>query len=155
MPDLQNEQNALQHLAESKEWWMVCSCWHIVDLNEGRTETVRQIPDPNCPQCGGTGRVLRYPHLFEAVFEKCPSLPHILGGYTWCICHGTDYVVRPVMEFWYEMFRHHHILIAGGGFQLELEAGIFCGEGLNHRHPVLALIEALEKVLPAAKKVTT
>lgn len=34
-----------------------CSCWHIIDRNEGRSETIRRAPALDCPRCGGTGRL--------------------------------------------------------------------------------------------------
>jgi len=32
-----------------------CHCWYVFDRNEGRTETIRQRPREDCPDCGGTG----------------------------------------------------------------------------------------------------
>jgi len=34
-----------------------CSCWHVIDRNEGRSETIRKAPNADCPDCHGTGKV--------------------------------------------------------------------------------------------------
>ena len=32
-----------------------CSCWHIIDRNEGRSGTIRYASNPDCLICKGTG----------------------------------------------------------------------------------------------------
>ena len=105
------------------------------------------------------GRILRYPHLFGAVFEKCIVGHHDGFGEGW---HGVypdvhkdadceGYIVRPVMEFWWdapEALRNEEM-----SFELHLTTGEWLNVNgkavqLMGRHPVLALIEALERSLP-------
>ena len=49
-------------------------CWHVIDLNEGRTGTIRQSPGVSCSKCAGTGKVpLLNPEL---VRKPCPCPPY-------------------------------------------------------------------------------
>jgi len=100
-------QQALRHLADTREWRMVCSeCGgrgsHVV-YEDAHGSTTNMCVCTN-------GRILRYPHLFGAVFEKCIVGHHDGFGEGW---HGVypdvhkdadceGYIVRPVMEFWWD-----------------------------------------------------
>ena len=42
-----------------------CTCWRVIDRNEGRTGTIRRAADPNCVFCAGTGKVPVLPGLRE------------------------------------------------------------------------------------------
>jgi len=140
--NLEVEQQRFHDFAESREWWM-----QEIDI------------------IGGTGRILRYPHLFGAVYERCKdpyeSMPFaevidLPVGSLCPSCRGSGYVVRSVADFWWKApgaleKDGFHPVIYGHGVALynavvveEPHSGWHEG-----RHPVLALIEALEQVLPA------
>src|SRR3989304_238555 len=61
-PDPTEAQQALQHLAESKEWWKDADCL----CYDGPNQRL-DIVCPNHDLHGG--KVPRYPYLFEAVFR--------------------------------------------------------------------------------------
>lgn len=56
-----------------------CDCWYIVERNEGRSETIRKMPDANCPKCGGRGTITTYPLRVE--HKDCQVLNHNTPSY--------------------------------------------------------------------------
>jgi len=46
-----------------------CYCWHVFDENEHGTGAIRKRPNPDCPDCGGSG--VRYP-----LRKICPGETH-------------------------------------------------------------------------------
>ena len=91
--DTEQCQQAAQAFADSVEWWQPCQ--HC-DIPGSGTAGV-YAP---CQPCAGTGKVLRYPHLFEAMYEKCACSD---SGVACPFCHGVGYVVRPVMDIWWRL----------------------------------------------------
>src|SRR3990167_10754387 len=52
-----------------------CSCWHVIDRNEGRSETIRKAPNADCPDCHGTGKVFVFDDSVR-VPCRCPFDDH-------------------------------------------------------------------------------
>lgn len=48
-----------------------CVCWHVIDLNRGRSETIRKAPDLDCQKCKGTGRVNALPVTVRESCSQC------------------------------------------------------------------------------------
>ena len=143
MPTLSQElhkaQEKLEDMAKSIEWWMECDT-----CTNGTPTKERPFCRPwgHCPRCRGIGRILRYPHLFEAVFSANP-----LGG---------SMTIRPVMEFWWLVLNGN---IEADGIEIRVEsdgkAEVYAPTGgleneeagcITHR-PALALIDVLVKTL--------
>ncbi|KKK77432.1 hypothetical protein LCGC14_2853670 [marine sediment metagenome] len=82
MPD----QLQLGALRERLDQEVECSCWRVIDRNEGRTGTIRRGADPDCPKCHGTGLNADYDGLREVVRERCTF--HSLVENIECICIG-------------------------------------------------------------------
>ena len=136
MTGLQDAQQLLQHLADSREWWVKCRSCNGTGRHNWEDEPDGGLSDPlPCDLCNSTGKVLRYPHLFEAVFEPRRG--------------GNRDRIRPVMEFWWLVFGCCRITISTGGVQARLEDGTFGEAALSGRHPAPAFIEALKRILPA------
>src|SRR3972149_8191132 len=96
MTQREEAQQALQPLAEIVEWWMECPGDSVVPPpSYGINHALAY-----CTRCDGTGKVLRYPPMFEAVFRRCSEATHTPGD-QWC--GGSGYIVRPVMEFLWRM----------------------------------------------------
>lgn len=75
-----------------------CSCWHIIDQNEGRTGTIRKAPDTACLLCSGSGNApvldLRKPcHTKTPCEHGCqtgPLHPAFCLGRGWLPRRGRD-----------------------------------------------------------------
>src|SRR3990167_7269821 len=96
--------------------------------------------------CNGTGKVLRYPHLFEAFYTHCihcyveghPWLNDEVGVPVPChVCGGAGYVVRPVME---TCWRLRRALEADGLWDLCKQTQVTLPTG---SHPISATLAAL------------
>lgn len=53
-----------------------CHCWHVIDRNEGRTETIRWAPEGDCPDCHGTGEVYVFDGSVRVPCHQIHSADH-------------------------------------------------------------------------------
>ena len=129
------------------EWWKECPNNH--------TSGVALYL--NCKAAGCPGKVLRYPHFFEAVFFECEIINCNKGTITFSsgrsephkLCKGTGYLIHPVKDFWW--LAPEKLEAEGMSFVLDFTAGWLAVSGhrveIGQKHPVCALVEALGKVL--------
>lgn len=127
------EQRAAQAFADRVEWWEDCpdtlDRW-LDDMDRHVTYGGR------CPTCKGTGKVLRYPHLFKAMYEDDHAQGCDIWEVPWQPCTCSGYAIRPVMEIWWLLpaaLRATHLSIDAAW--------------ADEKHPILATFAALEKAI--------
>lgn len=162
------EQQAAQAFADSVEWWTECPIY----VSDNRY-TLSGVKFPgghsNICRCNGTGKVLRYPHLFEAMHRLCEYSKMSYGGKAYCnggklyllggarecpVCKGIGYIVRPVMEIWWRLIMgaleeegftlrittDGHVHLYNRKWQTAVETH-------QYNQPILAAFAALEKAI--------
>lgn len=162
------EQQAAQAFADSIDWWKDCPGVPGSLVGEGTNPVGPFTHHVGC-LCRCTRKVLRYPHLFEAMHRLCEYSKMSYGGKAYCnggklyllggarecpVCKGIGYIVRPVVEIWWRLIMgpleeegftlnvstDGHVHLYNRKWQVAVETR-------QYNQPILATFAALEKAI--------